>query len=215
MKSTFLFSIACVSLLLGACGQDVPSDQSPPRSQQTQQPQQPEQTNAQAADGDTDGRSQDPDTTGRQTNAMALYREAQALMKAGKHQEAYETAGKAMQQFIAEDNDLAWMMLESIALEDRRIDVHFNMGPDERKPPDNGIVRPLSFRVWSTGDDEALLEVIDFEIGRMGAEPLTAAIGKMQGAMHANYGILPIDASYEAIREAVLNVVDPDENESQ
>ena len=112
-----------------------------------------------------------------------------------------------MAQFVAEDNDLAWMLLESITINGRRIDVHFNMGPSEREPPDNGIVKPLSFRVWSTGDDAGILEILDFEIGRFGGASMTAAIGKTDDTGHGNFGILPIDASYVVIRKAVLDVV--------
>ena len=97
-------------------------------------------------------------------DAMTLYREAQALMKDGKLATGYETAEKAMAQFIAEDFDLPWMLLESIDAGDKRVDVHFNMGERERDMPDDGIVRPLSFRIWSSGDDSQLLQVIDFEI---------------------------------------------------
>ena len=45
-------------------------------------------------------------------NAMMLYRDAQAMMKDGNLKAGYETAEKAMAQFIEEGDDLAWMMLE-------------------------------------------------------------------------------------------------------
>ena len=148
-----------------------------------------------------------PDTDPAGQDAMSLYRASQALMKEGKLEEGYESARKAMQQFVAEDVDLPWMMLESIQAGDNRIDVHFNMGERERKMPEDGIVRPLSFRIWSGGDDSTLLQVIDFEIGRSNGQSLTAAIGEMTESGHANYGILDVDASYKDIRQRVIELV--------
>lgn len=56
-------------------------------------------------------------------SAMADYRKAQQLMKEGKYEEGYNVAQKAMQQFIADGDELAWMMLESIEVGDKRVDV--------------------------------------------------------------------------------------------
>lgn len=139
--------------------------------------------------------------------AMTLYREAQALMKAGKLEEGYEAAQKAMVQFVAEDDDLAWIMLESITVGDKRVDVHFNMGERERKMPEDGIVRPLSFRIWTGGDGFALEQVIDFEIGRSAGNSVTAAIGETSDSGHSNFGILDVDAPYESIRQSVVDFV--------
>ena len=94
-----------------------------------------------------------PETGQAGKSAMTLYRETQALMEEGKLEEGYESAKRAMRQFIAQDDDLFWMLLESIEAGDKRINVHFNMGKHERKMPDDGIVRPLSFQIWSGGDD--------------------------------------------------------------
>ena len=140
-------------------------------------------------------------------NAMMLYRDAQAMMKDGNLKAGYETAEKAMAQFIEEGDDLAWMMLESIALEDKRIEVHFNMGQRERNMPKDGIVRPLSFRIWSKGDNPELLQILDFEIGRSEGQSVTAAIGEMTDAGHTNYGILDVDADYETIRQRVVDLI--------
>ena len=212
MKSVFVLASAATLFPLGGCGQD---ETSPPSAQQSQLVQQPEQNNVDSPSGDTNAQIQDVEKTGSDANAMTLYGQAQTLMKAGKHEEGHETAKKAMAQFIAEDNDVAWMLLESIPLKDHLINVHFNMGPSEREPPDDGIVKPLSFRVWSTGDDAGILEIIDFEIRRIDGESVTAAIGTTDDSGHANYGILPIDTSYEAIKKAVLVVVNRNENENE
>jgi len=128
-------------------------------------------------------------------------------MKQGKYAEGYKSAKAAMRQFIAEDDDLAWMMLESIQVPGKRIDVHFNMGERERKMPENGIVRPLSFRIWSSGKETKLLRTIDFEIGRSSGKSATAAIGEMTGRGHSNFGILDVDSSYETIRNKVVELV--------
>jgi hypothetical protein len=112
-----------------------------------------------------------------------------------------------MQLFIEEDNPLSWMLLESIELDDRRIDVHFNMGLEERDPFEFGIIKPLSFRVWSAGDDPQLLEIIDYEIALFDGEPSTAAICKTQGGMHLNFEMLPVNATYEEITSAALRAI--------
>ncbi len=141
------------------------------------------------------------------SRATALLQRAQQLMKDGKPDEGYKTAKRAMAQFIAEESKRQSMLLESIVLKDRRIDVHVNMGPAERKPPQDGIVRPLSFRVWSKGDRPRLLKTIDFEIGMFGGRSLTAALGVTTPSGHGNYGILPVDASYSKIKKKLLEVV--------
>lgn len=140
-------------------------------------------------------------------DAMTLYREAQAAIQAGNLAAGYETAQKAMTHFVDEGIELPWMLLESIEAGDKRIEVHFNMGERERDMPDDGIVRPLSFRVWSAGNDSQLLQVIDFEVGRSGGKSITAAIGEMTETGHANYGILDVDAEYATIRKRVVEFV--------
>lgn len=141
------------------------------------------------------------------TSAMGLYRKAQALMRDGRKQEGYETAQAAMQKFVADGDDLAWMMLESVEVGDKRIDVHFNMGPKERDTALDGIVKPLSFRVWSTGDETRLLRTLDYENGRFGGQVITAAIGEQRGTVHGNLGMLEPSASYEEILQKVIEIV--------
>ena len=142
---------------------------------------------------------------------MLYYRKAQCLMKLGRRNEGYETAQQAVPLFVKKENTLAWIMLESIDLKHIRVDVHFNMGPHERTPPDTGIMRPLSFRIWKKGKDKAqfgeLLEVIDFEIGMWEGKPSSAALGKMEGQRHQNFGTMDTDAKYEVIRMAALKLI--------
>ncbi|MBM4092551.1 MAG: hypothetical protein FJ276_24485 [Planctomycetes bacterium] len=139
--------------------------------------------------------------------AMALYRKAQQLMKQQQYNEGYATAQQAMSLFAKENNRLAWMMLESIELEKVRVTVHFNMGPRERKPPEIGIIRPVSFRVWSKEPDARVLEVLDFEIGYFGGRPGTAALGMTMGGAHANFGVMPTDTEYKEIRARALELI--------
>lgn len=136
---------------------------------------------------------------------MLHYRKAQFLMKLEKREEGFKTAQAAMQLFIKAKNDLAWMMLENITIEGGHIDVHFNMGPRERKAPDIGIVKPLSFRVWSK--DGGIIGIYDFEIGMFEGKPSTAAMGQTTDKQHANFGILKTDATYEEIRAKALDVI--------
>ncbi len=108
---------------------------------------------------------------------MLYYRKAQCLMKLEKYDEGYKTAKKAMELFDKAQSDLAWMLLESVDLGNVRVDVHFNMGPREKSPPEIGIVKPLSFRVWEKGGTK-LLGIIDFEIGYLNGKPSTVALGQ-------------------------------------
>lgn len=138
---------------------------------------------------------------------MLYYRKAQCLMKLARYDEGYETARKAMELFIRKNQDLAWMLLEAIDLGNVRVDVHFNMGDRERKPPEIGIVRPLSFRVWTKEEDVRLLEIIDFEIGMAEGKPNTAALGKETGKGHSLLAILEKDAKYEHIRKKAIELI--------
>ena len=136
---------------------------------------------------------------------MLFYRKAQCLMELGKAEEGYRTAKDAMALFIKKGDTLSWLLLEKVELGNIRVDVHFNMGPDERKPPEIGIIRPLSFRVWSKDGD--LLDVIDFELGLFGGKPSTAALGKTEGGMHMNFGMLDVGADYSTIKSRALDLV--------
>jgi len=138
---------------------------------------------------------------------MLLYRKAQCLMKLDKREKGYQAAKDAMALFVKTGKNLSWMMLEQIELKSVRVDVHFNMGPGERRPPEMGIIRPLSFRVWSKGEESDLLEIIDFEIGLWDGKPSTAALGQTTGDGHANFGILDTDSTYATIRERLVALV--------
>jgi hypothetical protein len=139
-------------------------------------------------------------------NPMLYYRKAQCLMGLKKYDEGYQTAKQAMGLFVRAQNDLAWMLLESVDLKNVRVDVHFNMGPRERTPPDIGIVKPLSFRVWNK-DRTELLGIIDFEIGYLEGKPTTAAMGQETGGMHANFGSVQRDDPYRTIRDKALELI--------
>jgi hypothetical protein len=139
-------------------------------------------------------------------NPMLYYRKAQCLMGLKKYDDGYQTAKQAMGLFVKAQNDLAWMLLESVDLKNVRVDVHFNMGPRERTPPEIGIVKPLSFRVWKKEGRE-LLGIIDFEIGYLEGKPGTAALGQETDGMHANFGSVQKDAPYRKIREKALELI--------
>jgi tetratricopeptide (TPR) repeat protein len=137
---------------------------------------------------------------------MLYYRKAQCLMDLKKYDEGYDTAKQAMEKFVKAKRDLAWMMLENVDLGNVRVEVLFNMGPRERNPPDIGIVKPLSFRVWKK-EGRQLLGSIDFEIGYMQGKPGTAALGQEVGGSHGNFGMLKTDEPYHVIREKALETI--------
>jgi len=138
---------------------------------------------------------------------MLFYQKAGCLMKLGKLEEGYQTAQAAMALFIKKKNNLSWMLLESIDLENVRVDVLFNMGPKERTPPEIGIIRPLSFRVWSKDKHANPLEIIDFEIGFLHGKPSTAALGQTTRKGHGNFGIIDTKARYKNIREQAVELI--------
>jgi len=138
------------------------------------------------------------------------YRKCQALFAAGKQQESIDYAKVAMEKFIKAKSDLAWMLLGSVKTDKYRIDVHYNMGPRERAKPKQltGIVRPYSFRVWELGDGGKLVKKLDFEIGYLDGEPITAAIGEMAaGGSHSNYGALETNADFATVLAKVMSVL--------
>ena len=128
-------------------------------------------------------------------------------MAMGRCEDGYQAAKEAMAVFVKNDAHLSWMLLESIDLDRLQVDVHFNMGPYERKPPKDGIVRPLSFRVWSKGKERSLLAIIDFEIGMSDGKAETAALGQQFADAHANFGMLPVDAKYELVRTKAIQLI--------
>ena len=141
------------------------------------------------------------------SDAMTLAQKAKSLIGNGQFEDGYQTAKDAMTKFTEQGDDLAWLILESIDADDKRIDVHFNMGERERQMPDRGIVRPISFRVWSSEEPLELLRVVDFEISRFAGESLTGAIGESTEEGHVNHGIMDIDSSYEDIRKRAIELI--------
>ncbi|MGI5868921.1 MAG: tetratricopeptide repeat protein [Kiritimatiellia bacterium] len=141
---------------------------------------------------------------------MLFYRKARCLMTLEKREEGYQAAKEAMALFIKKGDDLAWMLLEQIDLGHIRVDVHFNMGSRERHPPEMGIIRPLSFRIWEKGEGEDedgdLLRIIDFEFGMFDGKPTTAALGQSTGMMHSNFGMLDTDSTYGQIRKRLIEL---------
>ena len=139
--------------------------------------------------------------------ALVLYRRAQEQMKAGERNEGYATGKCAMAAYEAEGSSLAWLLLERFEIDGKRIDVHLNMSPIERRPPTNGIIRPLFFRIWSTDESERLIRQIYYEIGLMDGQPRTSAFAEQTERYRANLGMVDIDATYEEIREKLIRLV--------
>lgn len=136
-----------------------------------------------------------------------LFQKAKCLMKLGKRAEGYDTAKLGMAALEKKNISLSWAILEQIDLPLVRVDVHFNMGEKERHPPQDGIVRPLSFRVWAKTDEPKLLCIIDFEIAMADGKPSTAALGTTSSKMHENYGMLAVTASYDEIRSKLIELI--------
>ena len=138
---------------------------------------------------------------------MLHYRRCQALFARGREQEAVDHAAVALTKFKAAGNPLAGMDLGSIKTDRYRVDVRYNMGENERAETREGIVRPYSFRVWSTGPEPKLVRTIDFELGYFQGKLLTAAIGETLPGAHANYGIVDPKSDFGSIKKKVLEII--------
>ena len=138
---------------------------------------------------------------------MLHYRKCQALFAKGKNQEAVDHAVVAIAKFKAAGNDLAWMLLGSIKTSMYRIDVYYNMGVSERAEKKDGIVRPYSFRVWTTDAQPKLVRILDFELAYNDGELLSAAVGETQGNGHANFGIVDPKSDFTTIMKKVLEIL--------
>lgn len=138
--------------------------------------------------------------------AMTLYRQAQREAESGEHDKVLDTARAAMKQFIEEEDNLAWMLLESIDRPECRIDVHFNMGQRERTHAD-GIHRVLIFRVWK---NDQMIDSFNYEMGCIKGKYVTAAMGKWKGNTHYNMGMLDTSSTYAAIRARAIEIADGD-----
>ncbi len=137
---------------------------------------------------------------------MLHYARAKLLARLAKYDDAYAAAQTAMGKFIAAKKELAWLMLDAFEAGGHKVTVHFNMGPNERRSPETGIVRPLSFRIYAK-DGASIIETIDFEIGYFGGKPITAAFGQTTDDGHANLGIAKPDLPYSAIRAAAIELI--------
>lgn len=135
------------------------------------------------------------------------YKKCQALFSKGKEQEAVDYASIALEKFIKAKVDLAWLHLGTIKTGKFKIDVHFNMGPKERAEKKVGIVRPLSFRVWTIEEKPKLVRIIDFELAFFDNKLVSAAIGEMQDGSHINFGVLDEKSKFEIIKKKVIDIV--------
>lgn len=132
---------------------------------------------------------------------------ARCLMELGRYDDGYGAACKGRQLLGPATKSLRSTPLESIVLETVRIEVQLNLGPRERTPPDFGIARPLTFRVWTRGEAPELIDAIDFEIGYFEGKPRTAALGQQLGDAHANFGTFEPGSSYTTIRTKALELI--------
>jgi len=139
---------------------------------------------------------------------MLHYRKCQALFAKGKEQEAITHAAIALTKFKAAKKELAWMGLGSIKTDKFKIDVHYNMGPKERAEKKDGIVRPYSFRVWTTDAQPKLVRILDFEFGYFDGELMSAAIGETSNGNHANFGTLDPKSDFAAVKKLVLKILE-------
>ena len=139
-------------------------------------------------------------------DAWVHVREAQRLLKLGRTEDGTREADKAKKMFLNLNERPAWVVLETITAGKVMIEAQMNLLEDVAKPPEIGIVRPFSFRILTQAPEDRLVETIDFEIGFVDGKPNTAALGRTTASQHVNFGSLPPDSDYKAIREKVLQL---------
>jgi len=132
----------------------------------------------------------------------------QALFALGKEQSAIDHAQIAMSKYIAAKDKQDAMTLGSFTTERYKVDVLFNMGAKERAEKREGIVRPYSFRILTKDSVPKLVRTIDFEYAYFEGKLLSAAVGEMRGASHANFGILDPKSNFTIVKGKVLKVIE-------
>ena len=138
---------------------------------------------------------------------MLHYRKCQALFAKGKEQGAVDHAAVALAKFKAAGNNLSWMLLGWIKTNGYKIDVHYNMSEHERAEKRDLIVRPYSFRVWTTNTEPKLVRILDFELAYLDGNLLSAAIGEETRNGHANFGIVDPKSDFATIKKKVLEII--------
>lgn len=134
------------------------------------------------------------------------YEKTMCLFLLSRRNEGYETAKQAMEAYIKNKENLIWMSLEYIELANGHIHVRFNMRPNERNPPDTGIIRPLSFHIFNK-DMTKVVEMIDYEVGLIDGQPRSAAFRKSGGKTYLNLDSMDKLTTYEDIRQMLLDLV--------
>ncbi|HEX5219046.1 MAG TPA: hypothetical protein VFZ59_05715 [Verrucomicrobiae bacterium] len=119
---------------------------------------------------------------------MLHYRKCQSLFAKGKEQEAVDHGAVALARFKAANSKLAWMSLGAIT-------------------NGNYIVRPYSFRVWTTNAEPKLVRKLDFELGYFNGELLSAAIGETTREGHLNFGVVDPKSDFATIKKKVLEII--------
>jgi hypothetical protein len=80
------------------------------------------------------------------------------------------------------------------------------MGAEERMPPADGIVRPLSFRIYAQ-DRSSILHRFDFEQGYFEGKLLTGCFGQTTAEGHANLGPVDPKLPYSKIRAQATKLI--------
>lgn len=138
---------------------------------------------------------------------MLHYRKCQALFAKGKDQEAIDHASVALSKFKAAQKDLAWMGLGSIKTAKYNVQVHYNMGPKERAEKKDGLVRPYSFRVWTTDAQPKLVRILDFELVYLDGELRSAAVGETIKGRRSIFGTVDPKSDFAAVKRNIMKIV--------
>ena len=60
--------------------------------------------------------------------------------------------------------------------------------------------------MWTTNSEPKLSRVLDFELGYLEGELISAAVGETTGQGHANFGVVDPKSDFAAIKKKVVEI---------
>jgi hypothetical protein len=121
------------------------------------------------------------------------------LMELGRYNEGYDAAEQAKAMHIKANDNVVWLALERIELNNFVVTVGFNMTATERNPPETGITRPLTFHLFMK-DAVPIVGIFDYEVGIIDGKAASAAFRERDGKTFLNFDTAAKVSSYEIIR---------------
>jgi hypothetical protein len=128
------------------------------------------------------------------------------LMELGRYNEGYDTAKQSKAMHIKANDNVVWLALERIELNNFIVTVGYNMTATERNPPETGITRPLTFHLFMKGS-VPIMEIFDYEVGMIDGKAASAAFRERDGKTFLNFDSAAKVSSYEIIRLIAIELI--------